>query len=651
MVLNLRYISENCWHEVCKKVKGAAVFVDKASAECLSWHGGVALLWKHGASCIREFSSFESGGDIEKGVFLVSSPVVGPARIVLRDLISNSKFNHCILITSCSPVVLNVATTGNVPENAHEMTAVHKLELDMLRWMKDKNYTAEIFHFPISIVPVTDYFFTTPPFSDFMPCFSEDLEGKTIYSSLPRNLDLEALPLELQIGVLHLMTTINSLLSQLSVRESIYCIGLLSSLVGSSLQKHTPSALRLKTASSNMSLVLIDRTLDLCDAMYQNNQVLLDKMKSILEPFPGHSIDVAIDMSPICKTKMKANTGWVNAPGCLHDPKTDLFEWLIMKKQVETITELYERLYAECQLDFPKRLDTKQLLKTISENFKDNLKDKIIPNSGLIQVSLGVIETLNSNEINSLEVVESLKKLLYQSISADNSTDNALIQLKEIMVMRKKRGLTVEKVLSLIVFFYSLVGQQFTIQASLAEDLQEVVANAIEKDKENIGSLSAHFESFEKAKVREFTRNFFTKLNSIRNARKHFTKYNEIAANHGRSQPLEYRSLISQLMYDIVDSNKPEMPDLKYKANMSMKDNFTSRFSSMILNVAKPHVMDNDIIMIYVIGGVTAQEVKYIKDCFKGCNKEVIIGSTTLSSPSQTLQNLFFKDPLKPFEI
>ena len=56
--------------------------------------------------------------------------------MILRDIISNSSFDHCILITSCSPIALTLATTGNVPEGTYELTALHKLEHDMLHWMK-----------------------------------------------------------------------------------------------------------------------------------------------------------------------------------------------------------------------------------------------------------------------------------------------------------------------------------------------------------------------------------------------------------------------------------------------------------------------------------------------------------------------------------
>lgn len=45
--------------EVCKKVKGAIVFIDDYSGECLHWHGGLLRLLESGATTVKQFSSFE----------------------------------------------------------------------------------------------------------------------------------------------------------------------------------------------------------------------------------------------------------------------------------------------------------------------------------------------------------------------------------------------------------------------------------------------------------------------------------------------------------------------------------------------------------------------------------------------------------------
>ena len=49
-----------------------------------------------GVSSVREFSSFESCDDkTKKAVFLISGPVAGLKRDILREIITNSKFEYC----------------------------------------------------------------------------------------------------------------------------------------------------------------------------------------------------------------------------------------------------------------------------------------------------------------------------------------------------------------------------------------------------------------------------------------------------------------------------------------------------------------------------------------------------------------------------
>lgn len=57
----------------------------------------------------------------------------------------------------------------------------------------------------------------------------------------------------------------------------------------------------LQNATRSASVVLIDRTIDLCGVTSHNSEGLLDKMMSILPRFPGHSVDIAVDMSPLCE--------------------------------------------------------------------------------------------------------------------------------------------------------------------------------------------------------------------------------------------------------------------------------------------------------------------------------------------------------------
>lgn len=70
--------------------------------------------------------------DQKKGVFLTSGPVVGTLRDILRDIITGSKFEYCILIVAAGPTVQMFAERR---DTGHDMAAFQQLEQDMLTWM------------------------------------------------------------------------------------------------------------------------------------------------------------------------------------------------------------------------------------------------------------------------------------------------------------------------------------------------------------------------------------------------------------------------------------------------------------------------------------------------------------------------------------
>lgn len=51
------------------------------------------------------------------------------------------------------------------------------------------------------------------------------------------------------------------------------------------------------------SLIIVDRTLDVCGVTSHSTESVLDKILALLPRFPVHSTEVAVDMSPLCEAK------------------------------------------------------------------------------------------------------------------------------------------------------------------------------------------------------------------------------------------------------------------------------------------------------------------------------------------------------------
>lgn len=64
-------------------------------------------------------------------------------------------------------------------------------------------------------------------------------------------------------------------------------------------------------------------------------------------------------------------------------------------------------------------------------------------------------------------------------------------------------------------------------------------------------------------------------------------------------------------------------------------------FSSKIINTVNKHPLDCDHLIVFVIGGISGQEVQSICDITKNCGIRVSVGSTRMLSPFEALHSLF----------
>ena len=71
----------------------------------------------------------------KKAVFILFSPVYGTTKVILQDIIQNSSFEYCVLITTAHARVHQFAKYGAHREGVDVMSAFNSLEEQMLEWM------------------------------------------------------------------------------------------------------------------------------------------------------------------------------------------------------------------------------------------------------------------------------------------------------------------------------------------------------------------------------------------------------------------------------------------------------------------------------------------------------------------------------------
>lgn len=258
------------WEKVKSKVKRAVVFMDDSCAETLHWSGGAAALLQAEATNIKQFSSFEACSDNEpKAVFVVSTLLKGRTVDVIRDIISVSHFQYCVVFTSVphsAHLLANRVTSGSDME---AQPVFEQFEEKLCEWMGNMNYTAEVMYAPVLFAPVSQQLMVTPTLSHLFPLLSPDLV--TINAKLPEkkrfvslsDVDMHALPLELQIQVKSLVSALNVMFEATGTREESFAVGPMSRIITGELAKHTQAKNRKKTAPNKATIIFVDRTMDL----------------------------------------------------------------------------------------------------------------------------------------------------------------------------------------------------------------------------------------------------------------------------------------------------------------------------------------------------------------------------------------------------
>ncbi|KAJ0176524.1 hypothetical protein K1T71_007703 [Dendrolimus kikuchii] len=649
---SVKEFSKAWWSEVYNRIIGAVVFLDDASAECLHWDGGLFNLLFGGAASVKTLSPFEHASkDNKKAVFITQTTETQLRTIC--EIIRHSDFTHCILISCVSLDVVylelnegkdvsDIIATGKGPAEATK-----QLEGMLLEWIGKTQSAVEVVHIPIFSIAPTNVVFLTPPYSKMYPTF----EGKLIPDSL--SIDLYSLSCEERSQVRRLASGINSMMDSMNLKEDVFFIGCYSSLIAGVLENSPVCLARRKTCSQPASLIVIDRTIDLCGVTTHSMESVLDKVMAVLPRFPGHFNEVAVDMSPICEANVTNHPDDIQlSPGCLYHANDDscmqTYDHMINKSQKEVMFDIYNKL---SKLDVQKSPSPKTLIKVTPQSV-----EKIVTSSkgnyevigkhlGVLQQGLAVVQTLKSPKRAQIDLLMSLERQVLQNLAASRDSTSVLQQIAHLIKMRKERNLSFESLLALLVHVYSLTGTEVLFPKNHEENLMETLSVAICEEVEEhnglfnseTGNIVTQEECNEKAKE------MMLRLKDLAQIRKSLHKYNSVLKPCETGAGHEYRGVLEQLISDLVDTERPELTDLRHR-NEGIKDLLRSGLSMLTSKKSRAtkHPLDNPTVIIFVVGGITAEECKRLNRTIitSGVDNTVLIGSTKFVNPVEAMKDL-----------
>ncbi|CAN7990144.1 unnamed protein product [Ixodes pacificus] len=268
---------------------------------------------------------------------------------------------------------------------------------------------------------------------------------------------------------------------------------------------------------------------------------------------------------------------------------------------------------------------------------------------GLVQQVLGVTQAMLSPSYARLEELLSTEKVLVQNAAV--SGDAASRSLVQLLRSRKTTGLRLEDILVLLTLLYSLLGDRTLGGAAERRTLKaEIVAAIYQAASENelpafLQNLaSSNEKGLDENEVIQAVDQMLSTLQSLGLAKEQLKKYRAILEDGDPMQPAVYKPLLKQLLQDIFDPDAKELPHLDHHSG-GLGDMLKTGFG-FFKSTTKPVPKDNPTLIVFIVGGVTASEVKLVADFVSSrkLSKQVVVGSTSLARPSEQLGLLFKRD-------
>nr|XP_012152239.1 PREDICTED: sec1 family domain-containing protein 2-like isoform X2 [Megachile rotundata] len=479
IILETKNFISECWANIFAQVYDTVVYIDHAAIECLHWYTsgkGYLALKDAGAVAVYEFGMYQfqyvKVNNTKKAVIVSTSGDPAFYQRTIRLILAKNAFESCIVY--CGAPCCTSDHPDALVDGKLDYT---KLKRDIKTWMISENISQEpvvdIIYMPLFVAFLNKNLFVTPPFGDLMPPLDANLSEDTV-----SRLNL-------------LAKSFYKLFDTIGAKLDIYSVGKLSNRLAENLENYITNVHQKNHVTgiptTGVSVILIDRTLDLCTPTSNNTRSFLTKILRTFPRLPHHSNDVAIDMSPVIGTI----TGILQAyetPGCLASMEEATMNLLISQTEKELLVIANQSLNDMSstkdspKLKTPARISGHSLEKVLNKIQTIKSIDSIMTHAEQLQCILAVIETLTSQKAGQLELLTSLEKLALQNLSASRESSSILVQLSNIVRTRIQRGLDIENLLALLTHIYALAGTQIRFSMQQERQLEESIADAIFED-------------------------------------------------------------------------------------------------------------------------------------------------------------------------
>nr|XP_033321939.1 sec1 family domain-containing protein 2-like isoform X1 [Megalopta genalis] len=657
IIFEMKKYNSKCWEAIFTEVRDAVVYIDQYATECLHWYAGgkgYMALKNAGAIAVHELGMYHFRYPEVKGAkkAVIVSTAGNPAfyQRTIKMILAKNAFNGCTVY--CSIPCCTTNYHGN--HSAQDKLNYIKLKRDIELWMISKNLSQDpsvnVIHVPFLIAPLNDYLFVTPPFGDLMP---------SLDSSIPEDLSAE---------IYLIANSFYKLFDNINIKLDVYSIGKLSDLFAEILENCFTNSTYPNHSSevveTGVSLILIDRTLDLCTPTSNNMESFLTKILGALPRLPQHNNDVAINTSPAFGL-VEGILQTYDVPGCLASIEKATIDLFILESEKKLLTAANQMLNDitsmkdSTKLRTPMRISGHSLERAVSKLQNMNIIDSMIVHTEKVQSIMAIVEASTSQKTSQFELLTSLEKLALQNLSASRESSSILAQLSNVIRTRLHRGLNIENLLALLIHVYALTGTQIRFPTQQEQQLEQSIADAIFEDFEifeknpSTNKISASQRSLlllginNAAAARETSYKIAARilrtLRLIAKQRSLLQDYRDLMIKSTSKETIQYVSILEQIAKDILFADKTrELRDLRQRTPSLI----SAGFNLLLRGKAKRHPRDNSNILLFIIGGFTAEEAKLIQEIAlnRGQNKtpRIMLAGSRLLNPLDIMDKILF---------
>ncbi|XP_022711322.1 sec1 family domain-containing protein 2-like isoform X2 [Varroa jacobsoni] len=634
------------WDTALKEARNSVVFLDVGACESLRWAGGVSRLQKAGATAVKDFSHSQASGPSDtRALFLLSGNVQTPPSLqVIRSILEKSCFESVTVVTGAP-----IASTS-------ERTAAQEvicLQRQLRNWMGSDETVSKVVYIPIGMSSVLPHLLVLSPLCGlFPPLIAEDA-----------SVSHQILPPEKKALLAPMISSLSLLIGELELRDELFSLGRLGYTIADELEHFEGTINRRKQLpdeAKKACVLLFDRSLDLVAPLSYGNENILDIIRAVLPAFD--SIDVSVDMIPICHAKEGlTSAGPTVAKGTLsclsqaklaeiHDLKWKLSP-LYVKNEFITLTEC-------CGLQ-GKLLPDEDPVHFVRKNlqvFRDSSLDQMLENGQTLVAVAALSEALSSPAMQ-----RRCQKLSIEKMFTHNATENSLcgaLDAGEALVqLAEGRGgtkLDFEDLVSMFLYINSFCGEDLYVDQRSKEGFQQGLLAAITedtlRDPSEWSDLAKHLVpslNITEAKLQAAIAQVEEAGARVAAQRKSLKSLCRVLTRGDLAHPSTYRPLLVELVETLKAS--VDCPDIEAHSSsggvlggiQGGLGFLMGAIGAAVGGTTAGYLERADVLMVVILGGVTFTEVAMLKQLIADTGKQLIVITTSLLTPKETLKHIF----------